>query len=219
MSDASSTTPRFLTPPLNEADWPAALAPRMEAIRAAYAVGEVPLEFRMMARCPALVEDAFDGQRTHLKADDGVLDARQREGIALAVSVANGCAGCVKAHRVEARKVGFSEDEVTAILGVTAVCGMLNAYHRHRHMDEGLELPDASGLPHGVLDGSAGGGRLDAVLTELICVVVSGINGCSLCTTAHRRRAEDLGVSEATLHEAVRVGAVMTLFNTYFRIQ
>lgn len=50
---------------------------------------------------------------------DGVLPARFKELIALAIAVADGCDGCIAYHARSAAVRGATEDEVAEALGVT----------------------------------------------------------------------------------------------------
>lgn len=56
--------------------------------------------------------------------ENGVLDAKTRELISLAVAVTTRCDGCISAHAMAAQKAGASKAEVAAALG-TAIA--LNA--------------------------------------------------------------------------------------------
>ena len=203
-----------LTPPIAESDAQGPVAELYDRVRARRD-GRVFGEYRMMARAPQLADDAMDMQDEHLHADDDILDAKTREAIALAASVANGCAECAKSHAHRAKKLGWSDDDVTAIIGLTAECSMLNAYHRHREIDASLDLSADSGLPHSLIRNPP----VDPLTSELILTVVSGLNACPACSKYHANAARKLGATDEQLREAVRVGAAMTAFNVFFRIQ
>ncbi len=207
-------TPDKLTPPISDADAQGPVADLYDRVRARRN-GRVFGEYRMMARAPQLADDAMDMQDAHLHADDDVLDAKTREAIALAASVANGCADCAKSHTLRAKKLGWSDDDVTAILGLVAECSMLNAYHRHREIDPSLKLSADSGLPHTLIRKPP----IEQRTAELILTVVSGLNACPACAKFHADAARALGATDDQLREAVRVGAAMTAFNVFFRIQ
>lgn len=51
-------------------------------------------------------------------SENGVLDAKTRELIAMAVAVTTRCDGCIAAHADEARKLGATEQELAEALGV-----------------------------------------------------------------------------------------------------
>ncbi len=74
-------------------------------------LGMVPNFLRVLANSPAAL-GAFLG--LHGIAGNGVLDARTRERIALAIAEQNACQYCVSAHTAIGRKVGLDNDEMLA---------------------------------------------------------------------------------------------------------
>ncbi len=50
---------------------------------------------------------------------DGVVPARVKEAVALALSVANGCDGCIAYHARAAARAGATPEEVAEVLAVT----------------------------------------------------------------------------------------------------
>jgi uncharacterized peroxidase-related enzyme len=73
-------------------------------------LGMVPNMMRTMAHSPAALDGylAFSGALSH-----GVLDAKAREQIALAVGQSNSCDYCVAAHTAIGKMVGLNADEIT----------------------------------------------------------------------------------------------------------
>ena len=71
--------------------------------------GRVPNLLRTLANSPATLQ-AYVGFSEALEG--GVLPAKLREQIALAVSEANGCGYCVSAHCAIGKSVGLSESEL-----------------------------------------------------------------------------------------------------------
>ena len=67
-----------------------------------------------------LSPDTMKGYQTLAKAngEGGVLDAKTRELIAMAVAVTTRCDGCITVHAEAARKVGATEQELAEALGV-----------------------------------------------------------------------------------------------------
>lgn len=62
--------------------------------------------------------------RLHRKAmDDGVLPARVKEMMALAVSIAIGCDGCIAYHTHDAVKAGATRPELIETIGVGVLMG------------------------------------------------------------------------------------------------
>jgi AhpD family alkylhydroperoxidase len=66
------------------------------------------------------IPGVFDGYRalTTAAMADGVLDAKTKELIALAIAVAKQCDGCIAAHARGAARRGANADEVAEALGV-----------------------------------------------------------------------------------------------------
>lgn len=54
---------------------------------------------------------------------EGVVPARTKELIALAIAVIKECDGCIAYHASAAARLGASEDEVAEVLGVTLLMG------------------------------------------------------------------------------------------------
>ena len=81
----------------------------LDAIRSQ--LGMLPNFLKVFANSPVALR-AFLG--LHGVANNGSLDARTRERIALALAQQNGCQYCVSAHTAIGRKAGLSGDEITA---------------------------------------------------------------------------------------------------------
>lgn len=93
-----------------------------------------------------------------------------------------------------------------AAQGAAALMAMNNIFYRFGHLSSNenyLKMP--SGLrmnfirTHGV----------DSNLFELCCLAVSAINGCGLCVDSHEKKLRDEGVSETSIHTAVRVASIL----------
>ncbi len=54
---------------------------------------------------------------------DGAMDKRTKELVALAISIARGCEGCIGFHTQAAKKAGASRDEVIEIAGMAIYMG------------------------------------------------------------------------------------------------
>ena len=63
------------------------------------------------------------GQMHSAAMVDGVLTARTKELIALAIAVADRCEGCIAAHARGAVRHGAAPEEVAEMLGVTIMMG------------------------------------------------------------------------------------------------
>jgi uncharacterized peroxidase-related enzyme len=74
-------------------------------------LGVTPNFLRVLANSPAAL-GSFLG--LHHIAENGALDLRTRERIAVALAQQNSCEYCLSAHSAIGRKVGLSGDEITA---------------------------------------------------------------------------------------------------------
>lgn len=78
---------------------------------------------------------------------DGVLDAKTKELIALAIAVATHCDDCIAFHTSSALKAGATKDEILEMLGVTVFMGGGPALMYATHVMEAVdELQPASGV-------------------------------------------------------------------------
>jgi len=73
----------------------------------------------------SLAPETMKGFSAMAKAatDDGVLDKKTKELIALAIGVAARCDGCIGFHAKAARKLGATREEVAETLGMTIYLG------------------------------------------------------------------------------------------------
>jgi uncharacterized peroxidase-related enzyme len=74
-------------------------------------LGATPNFLRVLANSPAAL-GAFLG--LHQIAENGAVDLKTRERIAVALAQQNGCAYCLSAHSAIGRKAGLSGDEIDA---------------------------------------------------------------------------------------------------------
>jgi AhpD family alkylhydroperoxidase len=65
----------------------------------------------------------------------GALDAKTREMIYIAVSVANGCSYCVHSHTAAAKAKGMSEEEHGELMQIVALAASTN------HLVTALQVP------------------------------------------------------------------------------
>ena len=170
----------------------------------------------MMGHVEPYLQDSYMNYRKFIHDGAGKLDPKQREAIVLATSSALNCHFCVRAHSKTAMKAGFSEQEIAQILAITATCAMYNTYYKFRDLagDSTFE-----GYAVGLRAHTFQKNTLGPEITELICIVVSNINGCAKCTAGHVKKALQLGLTHEQIDEAVKISAVMSSFNTFHRTQ
>lgn len=127
-------------------------------------LGFVPNMMRVLGNSPAALEGYFglSGALMH-----GVLPAKLREQIALAVGEINGCDYCVSAHTVYATKAGLSHDDIVAARRATAA---------DEKSDAALKLARGIALQRGQvadaeLQAARSAGLSDAEIVEVIAHV------------------------------------------------
>jgi AhpD family alkylhydroperoxidase len=98
----------------------------MDEIKAARGVPDVNNAWKAMARHPAVMRRFWE----HAKAvmQPGALDAKTKELIYLAVSVANGCHYCSASHTALAQKKGASEEELAEMIEIVGLALEGNSY-------------------------------------------------------------------------------------------
>lgn len=90
--------------------------------------------WRALANDPAGLERTWHSVKS-LMAVPGALDAKTREMIYIAVSVANGCGYCVHSHTAAARSKGMSPDEHGELMQIIALAAQTN------HLVTALQVP------------------------------------------------------------------------------
>ncbi len=136
---------------------------------------------------------------------ESTLRPAQQYGTALAVAAASRHPALAEAMEAETRaKAGdaVAEDALAA----AALMGMTNIFYRFRHLvgKEGYgQLPARLRMQR--LARPAG----DKLDFELFCLAVSAVNGCEACVRAHEKVVTEGGLSEAQVHDAIRIAATV----------
>ena len=108
---------------------------------------------------------------------------------------------------VEAEAAGHVSPEViTAAKGAAAIMGMNNIYYRFQHLSPNEEY--ATRPPRLRMNIMRTHGA-DPTDFELWSLVVSAINGCGKCVTAHEKVLLEKGVSVENILASVRIAAVV----------
>ena len=205
-----------ITPPIAPDQASPSVREAYQQIEQAFGGRSVPIEYQMMGQVEPFLCDSYTNYLNYVHEGSGSLDTRWREAIVLATSAANNCKSCVKVHVARCHAVGWSEREVAELLAVTATCAMNNTVYKFQNLAKDEQLKR---MPSALRADTLRKTSLEPALVELISVVVSAINGCAMCTDAHLAQALDAGLTRPQIDEAVKISAVMTAFNTYFRIQ
>jgi len=89
--------------------------------------------WRALAHDPVLLRRTWEGVQQVMAP--GALDARTKEMIYVAVSIAHGCEYCIHSHTAAARTKGMSEAEHLELLAVVGMAAMTN------RLVTGLQVP------------------------------------------------------------------------------
>lgn len=92
---------------------------------------------KLSASQPALMETFWKLHKNVV--GDGALDTKMKELMALAISVAARCDGCIAHHVRDALKAGATEEEITDTLGVAVLMGGGTSVVYATHAMEALE--------------------------------------------------------------------------------
>ncbi len=138
-----------VVPPLTPEAAPPSTQSIYDRIKETIGNGQVPVGFQMMGRAETFLQDSFMNHRKFIHDGAGKLDAKQREAIVLAVSSANNCVHCVRAHAKEAIAKGWTDGQVAEILGVVATCAMYNTYFKFKDLAGDEAFKHMPGRPAG----------------------------------------------------------------------
>jgi alkyl hydroperoxide reductase subunit D len=102
---------------------------------------------------------------------------------------------------------GATPAEMAEVVACTSLMNANNVYYRFRHFmsDEFYDKAQA-GIRMSIMANPV----LGKELFELISLVVSAVNGCSLCVTSHEATLLKHGTEKQRIHDAVRLGAVVS---------
>lgn len=133
------------------------------------------------------------------------LSPAQRLGTALACAAAVRCEPLRAALKDEATaQVG--EPVVQDALAVAGLMGMNNVFYRFRHL---VEKEAYSQFPARLRMSRLAKPAANRADCELFALAVSAVNACGTCVQAHEQELRKAGFSEAQIHDAVRIAAVI----------
>jgi len=98
----------------------------MDDIKAKRGVPDVNNAWKAMARHPVVMRRFWE--RAQLVMQPGALDAKTKELIYLAVSVANGCHYCTASHTHLAKTKGISEEQLAEMVEIVGLALEGNSY-------------------------------------------------------------------------------------------
>lgn len=90
--------------------------------------------WRALAFDPPVLKRTWEGLKA-VMAQPGALDAKTREMIYVAVSIANACDYCVHSHTAAARAKGMTEEEYAELIQIVMLASSTNA------LANGLRVP------------------------------------------------------------------------------
>jgi AhpD family alkylhydroperoxidase len=120
-------------PLLEDRDLSPAAAAVFADIRATRKSDFVNNFWRALAHDPVLLKRTWESVKEVMRP--GALDAKTKEMMYLAVSIANACEYCIRSHTAAARAKGMTDAEFTELL---AVVGMASETNR---LATGLQVP------------------------------------------------------------------------------
>jgi lipoyl-dependent peroxiredoxin subunit D len=142
---------------------------------------------------------------TALKAES--LGSKDAFLIAFAVAVNQKNDVLTQSFEQRALEQGATPADIAEVIACTSLMNANNVYYRFRHImgDEFYDKAQA-GIRMSIMANPV----LGKELFELISLVVSAVNGCSLCVTSHEAALLKHGTEKQRIHDAVRLGAVVS---------
>lgn len=127
--------------------------------------------------------------------------------LALSVSINEKNAVLIPSFSALAMKEGATEEEIAEIHACTAVMNVNNIFYRFRHYlsDTAFYEKQPAGIRMSVMMNPI----LGKEFFELASLVISSVNGCERCVTAHERSVREHGASEQRVYDAIRLAAVI----------
>jgi len=138
-------------------------------------------------------------------AEGGALTGDQRWGVALASAAASRHAPLTSAVLKEARKQ-TSAAVIEDALAAASLMAMNNVFYRFRHL---IGKSSYSDMPARLRMQRIAKPSTNKADFELFCLAVSAINACETCLRAHDEAVLASGLSEAHVHDAVRIASTL----------
>lgn len=155
-------------------------------------------------KLPDAAKDLRLNLQTILRPEN--LSSDQVWGIALASVYFIGHAELRDAVLADATAAGISEAVIDDAKASASIMGMNTVYYRFRHL---VEKPSYATMPARLRMMRMGQPQTDKVSFELMSMACAALAGCGMCITAHEATLTQHGVSEAAVHDSVRIAAVL----------
>jgi len=137
---------------------------------------------------------------------DGLLDAKTKAAIALAVAAHGKSVPWLRFFSNRCEELGFSKEQVAEILAVASTNYMYNTFFKFRDLS-GSSLFDGMGV--GLRAHTFHSTSLGDKLVECLNIAISDINACKPCTAGHVEKAKSLGFSNEQMLEVIQCAATM----------
>lgn len=194
-----------LLQPIPVADAPEKVAQQYGRVQELFGDAEIPAPFLLYGNVEPFLRDFYMNFKKFVYAD-GHLDAKTKAAIALTVAAHGKCAPWRDYFSARCQQLGFTQEQLAEILAVAATNSMYNTFFKFRDLS-GSTLFDGMGV--GLRAGTFAGTSLDAKTAETIAIVVSNLNACKPCTSAHVNKGRELGLSNEQVLEAIQCAATM----------
>ena len=192
-------------PPLPETEADGDAAKLYGRVRDMLGADAVPALFLPMGRAPAFLSDFYMNLKKFVWKE-GKLSRERKFAVALAVALKEGGGAWADFYTEHGRDAGLDDARVAEIAALVAANACYNTFFKFRKL-AGTEVFE--GMPVGLRASLGGGGGVDAETAELIDLVVSNLNACEPCVSAHVKKARQAGVADAAVLEAIQVAAVV----------
>lgn len=135
----------------------------------------------------------------------GTLDASQRWGVIVASACASRNAELTNAI-IHAARTEVSQEVIDDGIAAAGLMAMNNVYYRFRHL---IQKPSYGDMPARLRMTRIARPATNKTDFELFCLAVSAINGCETCLRSHEEAVLSGGLTEAHVHDAVRLAAAI----------
>lgn len=134
------------------------------------------------------------------------LTSDQVWGIALASAYFIGHKPMRDAVLADATAAGLGEAFIEDAKASASIMGMNTVYYRFRHL---VEKPAYATMPARLRMLRMGQPATDKTTFELMSMACAALAGCGMCIQAHEATLAQHGVSEAAIHDSVRIASVI----------
>ena len=127
--------------------------------------------------------------------------------IAFSVAVNEKHEALMKGFEARAVHEGAAAAEIAEVHACVSIMNVNNIFYRFRHFMGGVEYYDKT--PAGLRMSVMMNPQIGKGLFELVSLVISAVNGCERCVTAHEHSVKEQGADEPKIYDAIRLGAVI----------